>query len=153
MVPVTKTVWKTFLSYKETCSAQWGWGFRFFPQRGRCSRCKKDSYTRGAYILVVFWWTHVLRKIVLIGSVEVWCSLKKKPQTSNNTLFYWLYREAMKSLPPNGNLCCSPIFFSHFKWFLLLLLLVVCVVVTQSCPTLCNAMDCSLSGSSVHRIL
>ena len=22
--------------------------------------------------------------------------------------------------------------------------------VTQSCPTLCNAMDCSLPGSSVH---
>ena len=22
----------------------------------------------------------------------------------------------------------------------------------QSCPTLCNSMDCSLSGSSVHRI-
>ena len=25
--------------------------------------------------------------------------------------------------------------------------------VTQSCPTLCNPMDCSLPGSSVHRIL
>ena len=29
----------------------------------------------------------------------------------------------------------------------------VCVLVTQSCPTLCNALDCSLPGSSVHRIL
>ena len=25
--------------------------------------------------------------------------------------------------------------------------------VTQSCPTLCDPMDCSLSGSSVHEIL
>ena len=25
--------------------------------------------------------------------------------------------------------------------------------VAQSCPTLCNPMDCSLSGSSVHGIL
>ena len=25
----------------------------------------------------------------------------------------------------------------------------VCVLVTQSCPTLCNPMDCSLPGSSV----
>ena len=25
--------------------------------------------------------------------------------------------------------------------------------VTQSCPTLCDPMDCSLPGSSVHRIL
>ena len=28
----------------------------------------------------------------------------------------------------------------------------VCVLVTQSCPTLCDPMDCSLPGSSVHRI-
>ena len=28
----------------------------------------------------------------------------------------------------------------------------VCVLVTQSCPTLCNPMDCSLPGSSVHGI-
>ena len=28
----------------------------------------------------------------------------------------------------------------------------VCVLVTQSCPTLCNTMDCSPPGSSVHRI-
>ena len=27
------------------------------------------------------------------------------------------------------------------------------VSVTQSCPTFCDAMDCSLPGSSVHRIL
>ena len=29
----------------------------------------------------------------------------------------------------------------------------VCVLVAQSCPTLCNSMDCSLPGSSVHGIL
>ena len=27
------------------------------------------------------------------------------------------------------------------------------VFVTQSCPTLCNSMDCSPAGSSVHGIL
>ena len=27
----------------------------------------------------------------------------------------------------------------------------MCVLVPQSCPTLCNAMDCSLPGSSVHK--
>ena len=27
------------------------------------------------------------------------------------------------------------------------------VLVTQSCPTLCDPMDCSLPGSSVHGIL
>ena len=29
----------------------------------------------------------------------------------------------------------------------------ICVLVTQSCPTLCNPMDCSPPGSSVHGIL
>ena len=29
----------------------------------------------------------------------------------------------------------------------------VAVLVTQSCPILCNPMDCSLPGSSVHEIL
>ena len=29
----------------------------------------------------------------------------------------------------------------------------LCVLVTQSCPTLCNPMDCSLPGSSVPGIL
>ena len=29
----------------------------------------------------------------------------------------------------------------------------VCVLVTQLCPTLCDPMDCSLSGFSVHGIL
>ena len=28
-----------------------------------------------------------------------------------------------------------------------------CVLVTQSCPTLCNPMDCSPPGFSVHGIL
>ena len=28
-----------------------------------------------------------------------------------------------------------------------------CVLVTQLCPTLCDPMDCSLPGSSVHGIL
>ena len=29
----------------------------------------------------------------------------------------------------------------------------MCVLVTQSCPAFCGHMDCSLPGSSVHRIL
>ena len=27
------------------------------------------------------------------------------------------------------------------------------VLIAQSCPTLCNPMDCSLPGSSVHGII
>ena len=36
----------------------------------------------------------------------------------------------------------------HNKFYL-----VVVVLVFQSCPTLCNSMDCSPPGSSVHGIL
>ena len=32
-------------------------------------------------------------------------------------------------------------------------LLNMCVLVAQSCPTLCDCVDCSLPGSSIHRIL
>ena len=32
-------------------------------------------------------------------------------------------------------------------------ILSVCVLVIQSCPTLCDPMDCSLPGSFVHRFL
>ena len=35
----------------------------------------------------------------------------------------------------------------------LFLIMVVCVLVTQSCLTLCDSMDCSLPGSSIHEIL
>ena len=45
--------------------------------------------------------------------------------------------------------------FTMLYWFLLCngvnqLCAVLCLV-AQSCPTLCNLMDCSLPGSSVHR--
>ena len=34
-----------------------------------------------------------------------------------------------------------------------LLMIMHCMLVTQSCPTLCDPMDCSLPGSSVHGIV
>ena len=33
------------------------------------------------------------------------------------------------------------------------MIMYVCMLVTQSCPTLFDPMDCSAPGSSVHRIL
>ena len=41
--------------------------------------------------------------------------------------------------------CINICLFSSF--------LEVCCLVTKSCPTLCDPMDCSLPGSSVHGIL
>ena len=39
----------------------------------------------------------------------------------------------------------------HFSWRCIIL--AAFILVAQSCPTLCNPMDCSLPGSSVHGIL
>ena len=45
-------------------------------------------------------------------------------------------------------------FFFHWKYLgMLMLSMKVKVKVTQSCPTLCDHMDCSLPGSSAHGIL
>ena len=49
-------------------------------------------------------------------------------------------------------------FLGHSLWsewsgFSFISFLAVKVLVTQSCPTLCDTMDCSLPGSSVHGIL
>ena len=57
-------------------------------------------------------------------------------------------------------------FFSHIGYYRILsrvpctihsvsvgYLFYECVLVVQSCPTLCNTMDCSPAGSSVHGIL
>ena len=49
---------------------------------------------------------------------------------------------------------CSPVLhsFSCLSLYSHCILWIVCVC-TQSCPSLCDAMDCSLPGSSVHGIL
>ena len=46
-----------------------------------------------------------------------------------------------------------PPFDKIFKEYEMLYMKVVKVLVVQSCPTLCDPMDCSPSGSSVHGIL
>ena len=51
-------------------------------------------------------------------------------------LYHWATREVLS--------------LKTFKFFLHIL---KCSVVTQSCPTLCDPMDCSPPGSSVHGIL
>ena len=45
------------------------------------------------------------------------------------------------------------IYFLFFKTFLFCIGVCMCAKSLQSCPTLCNPMDCSLLGSSVHGIL
>ena len=40
-----------------------------------------------------------------------------------------------------------------YRWLATIYYVYVCGLVAQSCPTLCDPMDCSLPGSSVHGIL
>ena len=53
------------------------------------------------------------------------------------------YANWMKPDTKGHMLCCESIYIKCLKWS----------EVAQSCPTLCNPMDCSPPGSSVHAIL
>ena len=55
----------------------------------------------------------------------------------------WIAMPSLGYLPDPGTESASPA----------LVYVCVCVLVAQSCPTLCNCMDFSLLGSSVHGIL
>ena len=47
-------------------------------------------------------------------------------------------------------------YVQNYKWLLYVILtykMILVVKVSQSCPTLCNAMDYSPPGSSVHGVL
>ena len=68
-----------------------------------------------------------------------------------------LVAASLQSLPPyhtNLNLPISFKKFIYFNWnyFTLVITLVSLSEVAQSCLTLCDPMDCSLPGSSVHGI-
>ena len=43
--------------------------------------------------------------------------------------------------------------FVHVKFLRGIFIMCVCVLVAQECPTLCDLMECSPPGSSVHWIL
>ena len=49
-------------------------------------------------------------------------------------------KNAVRPLPRNSDICVC-------------VCVCVCVLVTQSCPTLHDPMDCKLPGSSIHGIL
>ena len=57
--------------------------------------------------------------------------------------------------PPSLRMSSSIVLKMHirFLWPSFKCLLCLCVLSLQSCPTLCNPMDCSPPGSSVHGIL
>ena len=69
--------------------------------------------------------------------------------------------ESNKPFPnlTTSSVCLLTIFLSVYRWTLNILNLINLITdpmkesdVAQSCPTLCDPMDCSLPGSSVHGI-
>ena len=95
------------------------------------------------------------------------CQIHRNDATSTHTNAFWsvqpaivqedwasmwtlrsaiLTIEMMLRLGPTERICLS-FWIPSVKWSK------VCVLVPQSCLTLCNPMECSLPGSSVHGIL
>ena len=83
-------------------------------------------------------------------------------QSSIPNLLLWLYIVHQK--PPGMSHACRPLLQEHLASvphdllqlnFLTLTFYrrCACAKSLQSCPTLCDTVDCSLPGSSVHRIL
>ena len=73
--------------------------------------------------------------------------LKKNTQCSEFVSLKSNFRiySLLSRLPPS-----FPISITNSFWFICVC---VCVLVAQSCPSLCNPVDCSPTGSSVHRFL
>ena len=68
--------------------------------------------------------------------------------THQNTMLKPLMQRAQKLKQEDPNLC-----FTKTCHLCYLTAMAVLCSVTQSCPTLCNPMDCSQPGSSVHGML
>ena len=93
------------------------------------------------------------------SSPKPWCKLKDVPSpapgavTSFCILLSTDKQKLVKPAPPFQKLCLCP----HPPKTFASLVHFVCLEseseVTQSCPTLCNPVDCSPPGSSVHGIL
>ena len=81
------------------------------------------------------------------------CVTEKSWSLSTSSLHYDVKKNIFSEFETD-----LPLFFSKREHWLFLLCVCVCVCVclcsvAQLCPTLCNPMDCSLPGSSIHEIL
>ena len=76
------------------------------------------------------------------GILGPWPEIRTRvPCIRRQILNCWTTKEVPKGL------------FVIFKLVCLKSLRQLCVLVSESCPTLCDPIDCCLPGSSVHRIL
>ena len=72
---------------------------------------------------------------------------------SNHLLISWLQSPSTVILETTKRKSVTAFTFSLYLPWSDLDAMVLCVLVTQLCPTLCNPMECSPPGSSVHGIL
>ena len=94
------------------------------------------------------WWERMRKAFSVLQPCQVHDALK---QPIIRWLSFVLKRILIKSCPISWDICYVKSHITHTK--IVILLLFICVLVAQSCPTLCNPMDCSPPGSSVHAIL
>ena len=92
--------------------------------------------------------------IVKSNSKKAQCSLSQKISNLKESLGCMDNLHGLTS--SSGWQQCSPILFSHISqdstWHTIRAWALLCLV-AHSCLTLCNPIDCSLPGSSVHGIL
>ena len=77
-------------------------------------------------------------------------------QESNPHLLHWQadsYPLYHQEGPLTATLCSDFHICQDLTWALYSILSSMCVLAAQSCPTLCDPVDCSPPGSSVHGIL
>ena len=90
---------------------------------------------------------------------EMWTQTSGQPVTQSNELHetrHMVLSSALRTMPVIHTLSTQSLLNKERRnegssWHSVISPL--CVLVTQLCPTLCNPMDCSLPGSSVHGML
>ena len=102
------------------------------------------------------WWERTRKAFSALQASQVHDALKqpmlgKGVKPIIRCLSFVLERMLIKSCPTSWDIFYIKSYITHTK--IVILLLLTCVLVAQSCPTLCNPMDCSPPGSSVHAIL
>ena len=123
------------LPAEATCCLCWGWGM----QRAICGRLRKPAWSGGQGFEDGWRKQHaefILDHLLTCSHSQV------NPWTSSLALPINLPAQSRPFL-----LCAL---HAHPRHQVLISALCCCCLVAQSCPTLCDPVDCSLPGSSVH---
>ena len=98
----------------------------------------------GPYQLFIYWNKSLALSPLTVAPAPPWVP---------SSLLVYLQDSAKTELLPVSQGACETLLTSGWPGSVWYQFIWMNVSVAQSCPTLCNAMDCSPPGSSVHRIL